>query len=297
MKKILTRVLSACIALTMLCACTTTTTEVDNNSEEEYLVILDAYSLHENASIKITESTGEILETGGIEFVIDTNKTLSEIVKDSGYEEFEPYCEYDTFEGWVIYNIEITPTEDGFSDYEYALVSDKLYTTKEVAEMKFDAGKHYALTAKWEGISLDEYYTNEDIDTSLDGYTGVIGMSSNGGTLVYSQDGDEYYTTESSVVGFMEDENSLAESYANSSYCIDAIKDGQTLKGWTVYKADALQLNEEESDDALYFGKIDDTMYYATMTNGELVNENMSTEDLNKLEPGNQIYLAIANWE
>ena len=38
-------------------------------------------------------------------------------------------------------------------------------------------------------------------------------------------------------------------------------------------------------------------MYYATMTNGELVNENMSTEDLNKLEPGNQIYLAIANWE
>lgn len=296
MKKLFVKLLCACMALLMLSACSVSSTEVDDNGEE-YLVYIDAYSLHENAVIKIIDSTGEVLETGSIEFVINPSKTLSEIAKDSGYGEFEPYCEYDTFEGWVIYEVEITPTEDGFSDLEYNLVSDKLYTTEEVTKMKFEAGKNFSVTAKWEGISLDEYYLYEEIDTSLDGYTGVIGMSSNGGTLVYSQGGEEYYTTESSVVAFMEGENTLAESYKNSDYSIDAKNEGKTLKGWTVYKADALQLVEEESDETYYFGKIDETMYYATMTNGELVNENMSTDDLNQLDPGSQIYLAIANWE
>ena len=297
MKRFLVKVLSACMALTMLCACSTSTLEVDDTNNEEYLVFIDGYSLHENASIMIEDYSGEKTETGSIEFVIQPDKTLQEIIKESDYGEFEAVCEFDDFEGWVIYEVEITPTEDGFSDFEYNLVSDKLYTTKEVSEMKFEANKNFSVTAKWAGLPLEEYYTYEDIDTSLDGYTGVIGMSSNGGTLVYSQGGEEYYTTESSVVGFMEGENTLAESYKNSDYNIEAKNDGKTLKGWTVYKADALQLVEEESDETYYFGKIEDTLYYATMTNGELVNENMSTDELNELEPGSQIYLAIANWE
>lgn len=270
----------------------------NENMDEEIYLTLDAYFWHEEAMLELEDTNGEVLETGSIDFISKANTTLETLLEENDYTSFAVVCENDAFEGWLEYTVVITTDEDGFETYEYQLVSETLYSTEELLEKKLpDYSVIY--TAKWAGMEIEDYYVEMASDSMYDGYTGVIALSANGGTI--SVKSDIEYEQQGIVFWMLEGTNTLNENFndENNPFTIDVTYDGYTLTGWTVYACDALETvyGVEDGEEYYWFGEDEDGTIYVTLTNGTLIDDSMSSEDLYDLELEEGCYFAIANWE
>ena len=296
MKKLFMRVLTLCMALGMLVGC-----QQDNNDKKTYLLTIDGYTMYDMAMLYFVSTDNEVLETGSIDFELVEGQTVKEIAALSGYTFKDAKTEnYDTFEGWLQYDVIITQDEQGCEVYEYQLASQDVLTTDQMLESVMPKDKNICFTAKWAGVDVGEYYVEHD-DTSeyFEGYQGVVAISSNGGSIkTVGNAGDVRVEEEATIFGLSDVETCLQESFVSNEYSFEITKEGATLKGWKVYKADALNIRYEQVDHGYWFGvDYDGNSSWITMTNETLVSENMSTDDVYNLKPGLGVYYAIANWE
>lgn len=294
MKKIIIKLSVLCMLIVTLVGCVSKQPNDDLDSTK--LLYIDAYSIHEMAMIYLTDMGDETLETGSIEFEITAGKTVEEIIKLSDYMFKDVVCEYDIFEGWLQYEVIITPGDDGFDVFTYELVSDQVISTEEMLSSVIDGSKNISFTAKWASLPIEDYYTDEE--EFVEGYTGVVALTANGGKIATIMGDKVFSEEETTILGLAQGENNLNDSFKNNKYSIDITKQQSTLNGFTVYQADALNLVYEDCAKGYWFGKdFEGLDTWITMTNETLVSENMSIEEVYQLEPNNGVYFVIANWQ
>ena len=106
----------------------------------------------------------------------ESNETLKEQTKTYMSLMSDPERSDAIFEGWA--KFKVTTDDDGNGTYE--LVSDKIYTTAEIMDMKIPS-YDVAYVAKWSDIALDDYFHFSGPDN--DGDFILVGFDGNGGSF------------------------------------------------------------------------------------------------------------------
>lgn len=297
MKKLLVKMLALCMALCMMTACGNSAPAEEEAGE--LTVSFDAYSMFDMAMLTCEYEDGGMEEIGMYDFIAQPGQTVQEVLESNGVMITGAYSENETFEGWMEYEFVITPGEDGFDTYEYIRTSDDLYTLEEVLEKTVEFNVVY--TAKWAEHEMDEYYPAEDFGAFIEGYTGVMAITANGGTVTIKSEFPET-TEEGMIMSLFNDATTLNETFVDEEmpYSIEVTKDGASPVSFTIYEADAVDLcygEPEGSGEYFWFDTQDGENVYLYMTNGAVYMENATAEDVYDIVIGDKAYFAIANWE
>lgn len=296
MKKVFLKIMALCMAVCMATACGNSA-PVEEESNELYLTF-DAYPIFDMAMLTCEYEDGSMEEIGTYDFLAQPGQTVQEVLENSGVMITGVYSENETFEGWMEYEVMITTDEEGFSNYEYMRTSDDLYTLEEVLEKTVEYNVTYA--AKWAEHEMDEYYPMEDFSDFLEGYTGVMAITANGGTVTIKSEFPET-TEEGMIMSLFNDHETLSEAFVDEEmpYSVEVTKDGASPASFTVYEADALDLCYGEPEDGgeyFWFDTEDGENVYLYMTNGKVYMENAAAEDVFDVVIGDKAYFAMANW-
>ncbi len=135
----------------------------DDISQDDsvYTLSFDAYPMSETAVLTLTTTDGNIEDTESIGFEANCGDSVEYILNSHGYAEIVAGCEYDEFEGWMMYDVTVTIDDDGNEVYERTLVTEDLYTTEEILSMTMPEGNRL-FTAKWQEMPLSSYYYTEE---------------------------------------------------------------------------------------------------------------------------------------
>ena len=280
------------------------TAEQPKESLSEYYFTLDAYTIA-GGTLSVTQAGEEGVESGSWGFMGKEGARLGDVLEAQGITTLDVYLDGDVFEGWMVYEETLSIDEDGLEEYTYELRSgDKLYTTQELMDLtvpSYDA----MYVAKWAGIPVENYFTEEDYMVDED-TSGTVLLTAGDGMMRFAPvDGSEEF--ESKVYSYwLENGQSINDLAGNENWdiLISVEKDGAEFTGWTVYEGRAVTWDSEESSDenAMTFSYVvDDPSYegfeYIHIADCELYREGMSTEELLYLVNPGTNYYAIPNWE
>lgn len=164
MKKWLSILLAAGLCLALLAGCGSNGAVndfIDNTLEEEYCTVgVDAFYYEDDVRMFLmSEPWGDETvrsESNNISFLAVTGDTLSSLMANMDYSDFELLDPNETFLGWMKYELH---TELDEFDQELSLwvrADDVLYTTEEIMEIPAE-GYSLNFVAKWSDID-DAYY-------------------------------------------------------------------------------------------------------------------------------------------
>lgn len=226
-------------------------------------------------------------------------ETLAETLARLDFADLTPLREGDTPEGWMEYTETVTTDEDGFETCEYALVSDRIYSTEELLAMKAERNANYVV--KWAGIPAEDYFDPDVWYPEEDTSGGIFAFSANGGLMNFHEaDGREYDAP--AYTYWLEGGEALNDIMGTESWAalLETEKEGATFTGWTVYEADSFFWSDEETEEDGYtrflYSEQDANAQYLLLENAVCIRDNASTEELCGFTVTDKSYFAVANW-
>ena len=164
MKKWLSLLLALCLCLSLLAGCGGKTPEKVGESEGNeaegeaiyYTLAVDAFYCEEDMRIFYVSEGMEDekvpVEYNNLGFSAVSGDTLSSLMADMGYSDFELVDDNGTFLGWMKYDVR--EDENGF--FIWTRSDDVMYTTEEIMRIPVE-GVSLSFVAKWSDID-DSYY-------------------------------------------------------------------------------------------------------------------------------------------
>lgn len=284
------RILAALMAaiLLLLCVCRAEEEEIYPTCEFD----LDAYG----GMLNVAYGDGSADETGGWGFSTDLTEegmTIGDILKDFDIASIEVVNEGEVFEGWLVFDVEVTEDEDGFSEYSYSLKSEAPVTTEELLALPAQEG-YTAYAAKWESMSAGEYYQYED-----SGYEETIRIPSvtlYSGEGVLLMDGEEEDYESGLNVASVEPGQTVGEAL-ELDRLLSVSCDGAEFAGWTVYDVAWMETIEgmPEDESLPHFEVFNG--WYCVLYDYIVIGEGMSTEEIGELVCGEGDLLIWAGWK
>ncbi len=219
----------------------------------------------------------------------------------------EPVKSGATLEGWLEYRF---VADANGNEISRTPVSDKLYTTNEMLNSKVPV-EDTVFVAKWSDIPLDQYegFGNGGNGGSANSW-GNLFMFANGGNFDYTYiDNGNLVKEEGFGIFVYEIDHDKA-----FKQCMDIYGDGLTdvyrtcgtLKGWTLYTCEMVELLYVEHGKDPAIGDPDLTMFllvedpeldtYVLLTKAEKTKGLVSLNDIYNLS-GAREYFAVAEWE
>lgn len=165
MKKWLSVLLAAGLCLTLLAGCGNDGAvdgSIDDTQEDVYYTVgVDAFYYEEDVRMFLmSEPWGDETvrsESNNISFMAVSGNTLSSLMADMDYSDFELLDPNGTFLGWMKYELHTELDEFDQELYAWVRADDVLYTTEEIMEIPVE-GYSLSFVAKWSDID-DAYYT------------------------------------------------------------------------------------------------------------------------------------------
>lgn len=304
MKKKIMAILLACMVMFAFAACGNNQNEDENQDaavlEDTICINVEGYSIM-GGMLNFTMNDGTVEEMGAWAFLGKEGETFGDVLTRSEVSSVEPVLEGDTFEGWVLFEEVVTLDEEGFESYSYELRSgDTVYSTEEMMEVAVP-GYNVTVVAKWAGISLDTYFTEDDYMWEAGVTTGAVTFIANEGMITFQTSAGDTY--DSSVYTYwMEDGTTLNDVMASGEWdtITEVKKEGAEFAGWMVYEADSITWDSTEINDgstiSLPFDEYEG-FEYIVLENGKEFNASMTTEELCALVNESRCYVAVANWK
>ena len=302
MKKKLSVLLSALLALNLLAACGSSAPEqVEEPAEEnrpELWVNLDGSMFGGGLTYDENDGNGGTVEgwAGCICVTGYQGQSIGEVLDEADFRNFAAVSDSgDELEGWLVYRENTVMDEAGFEHWLYERVTDQMYTTEELLALPLEED-NLTYMAKWAGVSDEEYVlTYETIVEEEDPYNDYyLSVLTNGGEAF--QEGEEEGFT---LGGYaMMTGASMAEILEGP--IVEMKKEGAVFAGWNVYTAlDYDVFYEEEpgevgeNDLLVDMEQFGDLVIYDCQT----LYEKISLEDFNNLCCEEMHYFAIAQWD
>ncbi|MBQ8298747.1 MAG: hypothetical protein IJX99_02590 [Clostridia bacterium] len=320
-KNILFLLLFACLSLMILVGCEnepTNESDVDaeinvNNSGEsndevsnEVYLTLDGHGLAGgmlSMTLASEEGSTAVNESVSWDFAATENEKIKDVLVKNGILNVKPELEGDTFEGWLGFKQIITTDDEGYNTYAYEKLSgDTLFTTDEVLEMSMP-NHNVTFMAKWTNVPISDYVIEGWSDAPIMD-TGYFSFNANGGMMVFRDEETErfeldkynYWLNEGDTL-----ESVMTGAIINSAILVSVEKEGSTFDGWTVYEADSINWNSEESNEEGYmylpYDSDDEDFKYIVLENGTLYSSSASIDELSKIIYEGKSYYAVANWK
>lgn len=283
------RILAALMAAILLlsCACWAEEEEIYPACDFD----LDAYG----GTLNVVYSDGSIEETGGWGFSTDITEegmTIGSMLNNFDIAEVEILGEDDVFEGWLVFDVEETEDEDGFSVYSYLLRGEEPITTEELLALPAQEG-YVIFAAKWESIPAEEYFQDSEEDYEEIYFQSITLAANQGGILMHSEDEDFEIGMD---VGTCEPGQRVDE-VLELDRILAVTREGYEFAGWTVYSVGWMESLEEapEDEDAIFYELYED--WYCVLGDAELIGEGMSTEEMGALVCGETDLFIAAGWK
>ena len=305
MKKKLSMLLSAVLALSVLTACGTSAPVAPAPEQEpavedrpELWVNVDG-SMFGGLTYDEKDMDGNVIEgwTGCICMTGYEGQSLGEVLENNGYANFAAVSEGDELEGWLVYAENTVEDEDGFEHWLYARVTDELYTTEEMLALPLEQD-NLTYMAKWTSISDEEYYqTYEAVVEYEDPYNDYyLSIVANGGEAFREGAGED----DGIAIGGYSMMTGASMSEIMEGPIVEVKKDGAVFAGWDVYTAldydvfyDEEPTEVGENDLLVDMDQFGSLVIYDYQTLGE----KLSLEEFNDLCCEEMHYFAIASWE
>ena len=191
-----------------------------------------------------------------------------------------------------MFNIEVAEDEEGFSEYNYVLMSDEPITTEEM--MAYPAVDGYiAIAAKWESIPAEEYFVNgeESVEVRI---PAVTVYANEGAILMHSEEEDYEISMD---VGTFEPGQKVSE-VLELDRIVSVAREGYEFDGWTVYDVAYMETIEgmpEETEDVFFFEVFDG--WYCVVSDYTVLYENITTEEMAEIVCGETDLLIVAEWK
>ena len=247
------------------------------------------------------------METGSWDLPAKEGDRIGDVLAEQEITDLGVSLDGDELEGWMVFELIITPDEDGFDDYSYELRSgDTIYSTEELMELTIPA-YHACYVAKWASIAIEDYFAEEDYMFDADTTTGSFTLNAgDGAVMTFLPTGASEGYESQTYTYWAEDGKTLNDLVATEEW--DALslveKDGASFTGWTVYEGSGITWSSEASTEENVTSLpyvMNDPSYegfeYILITDCSVYQENMSTEELCALENYSMDYYAVANWE
>lgn len=249
-------------------------------------------------------------ETVSIDFEAMPGEVIRDVWEQNGYAFQRIYADGEYFEGWMEYKTNRTTDEEGFDTYKYERISgDQLYTTEDILNREVP-DYDVAYVAKWESIPMEDYdtefemmfaeevVTEEDMGDAMPEDEAYLVLNANGGMMEYGA--DEPYETD--LYTYILTAGEKIGNIMNSDMedpMQSVKKEGKKFAGWKVYEGTFVEWPEEMAAD-LNSGeecyKLGEYMYLR-LSNCNVYDESMTTEELGKIVANGKTYYAVANWK
>lgn len=296
-KRVVSGMFVACTAMMAMIGCN----NGNEASEEkaEVMVSFDAYG-YTAGLLSITESD-EVFETGSMSIPATEGDKIGTAWEEAGFSDMEVKLEGDTFEGWMEYEVVVTTEEDGFEWEKYVRVSDDIYTTEEAME-RIVPDYNVIYVAKWESISMDDYFAEEyEYEAVMD--TGFFVLYANGGTMNF-EDSEDSYEMDTYSYWLNEGEtldDAMSGDPMNSAKMVSIEKLDAEFDGWTVYESDNMYWSSEKAEgegtESFLYDSTDPDLKYLVLENCNVWSENATIEEMSEIVYEGLSYYAVANWK
>lgn len=299
MGKLIKLFVSIFLLLTLVACSKEGNIDVDLNPlpDEKYATI-DGYGLHGGMLSMIWD--GEQTETGAMDFIVVEGQTVKEALENAGIKELSAFNEYDTFEGWLVFDVEITPGDDGFDIFTYTLTSETVYTTEELMNLTIPATQ-VTYVAKWAGLETSAYFVEEDymFDETT---TGSFILHTNEGALYYTSSSDNGVYDCESYTYWMEDGLTLNDLSQTGEWdTFNRVEnESKTFVGWKVYEGTEVTWSSDNyvTTTQTAFEYMDyEGFEYLVITDCVQLEGYKTTEEIMEIINNSKVYYALAVWE
>ena len=296
-QKIILLILSAALAMAVFAGCGDT--KIDQSKEVS--VTLDAYIASISYTEKDESGTSTEYYTSSITMSGHPGQTVSAVLDKTSLSDFKLVCEDDVFEGWIVYNEQVTVDSDGFEMVTFERAQDELLSDKQMRSYKLGEN-NVTFVAKWKGIPNDEYVdmyegTGDDFEDD-DPYSGYyLSLIANGG-VIYMGESEPYDDIALGGYALLTDETLNA---AIDDKIVKVEKDRATFDGWKIYTANDYDIVYEEpknlaaNEICIYLGS--EIYGYQVLKDYELYGENLTTEEMINIQCEDVHYFVIASWK
>ena len=295
--KTITLLITALLALSVFVGCG----DKKIDESKEIFVTLDGYIASINYTEKNESGTSTEYCTSSITMSGHPGQTVSAVLKSASMDDFKLVCEDDVFEGWIVYNEQVTVDSDGFEMITFERAQDELLSDKQMRSYK-PGENNVTFVAKWQGVPDEEYcdmYENSgdsfDDDDPYSGY--YLSLISNGG-VIYMGESEPYDDIALGGYALLTDETLNA---AIDDKIVKVEKDGATFDGWKIYTANDYDIVYEEpknlaaNEICIYLGN--EIYGYQVLKDYELYGENITTEEMINIQCEDVHYFVIASWK
>ena len=271
------------------------------DESKEVSVTLDAYIASISYTEKDESGTSTEYYTSSITMSGHPGQTVAAVLKSASMDDFKLVCEDDVFEGWIVYNEQVTVDSDGFEMITFERAQDELLSDKQMRSYK-PRENNVTFVAKWQGVPDEEYcdmYENSgddfDDDDPYNGY--YLSLIANGG-VIYIGESEPYDDIALGGYALLTDETL---NTAIDDKIVKIEKDGATFDGWKIYTANDYDIVYEEpknlaaSEICIYLGS--EIYGYQVLKDYELYGENVTTEEMINIQCEDMHYFVIASWK